>query len=45
MKRIVGIVLFFAVFLLSAVEKLDWSKAKTVQKGVVHLRIEEPNPA
>ena len=44
MKRIVGIVLFFAVFLLSAVEKLDWSKAKTVQKGVVHLRIEETKP-
>lgn len=44
MKRISAVALFFIVFLASAIDALDWSKAERVQKGVDHLRIEETKP-
>ena len=44
MKRITGIILFLTVFLLSAIEELDWSNAKELYKGISYLRIETTGP-
>lgn len=44
MKRIIAITFFLALFLLSAVEPLDWSKATVIHKGISHLRIEKDVP-
>lgn len=44
MKRFSALILFFSAVILCAVEPLDWSKAKTVQRGVSHLRIERKQP-
>lgn len=44
MKRLTAIVLFSALFLLGATEKLDWSKSKEIYKGISLLRIEKEMP-
>lgn len=44
LKKLAAFSLFFIFLVLGAVEKLDWSQAVPVQKGVLHLRLEETNP-
>ena len=44
LKKIGSLILFLTVFVVSAIEPLDWSKAKEIRKGISCLRIEETNP-